>query len=346
MKKFLVSLSIVCFLSAFAFAEDTLQSMHDAFGRGFQAVKSKNKEEAVTWFKKAGNDATQAQEWRGCLDAGNALLKLGSPQDAAPLFHEAFQIGQSKNDWRISIASGYALASLPPDLHEKEAAIQAFSSATEEANKKNDWIGLTEAAKGLIHVGDTSHASQVLADTRKVVEATQNAKGAQVISDLYTQLGMAKEAEEMKAKKEKFEQAPGESGPYVEPPPGWSASGESVASPSIPSPEQQRMARESADKDIEAKNQYIAQQREIEVTREREANQYSSYYYYPYGYASYTAYEPWGWDLLTPWADTYAGYYTYRDGYYSYSGSYTGFGFAYGYADGNSSFGVSVFVSD
>jgi hypothetical protein len=127
-----------------------------------------------------------------------------------------------------------------------------------------------------------------------------------------------------------------------QPPPGWSPVGESIAGPSIPSVEQQLLARESTNKDIDAKNQWILQQEQMEFEKQKQAQEYSGYFYSPYGYASGAMYQPWGWDQLVPWADHYSGYYGYSNGYYHHQGGYSGFGFSFGYADDNSFFGFGV----
>jgi hypothetical protein len=339
------TLLILCALmiSSGLYAEDAVQSMHDAFARGFEATKAKNKEESVQWFQKAGQYAVQAQEWKGCLDAGSALLKLGQPADAASLFDQASNIAQSQQDWRIGVAVGYAYASLPPDLNKKEDSKNAFVSAASFAKGKNDWMGMTEAANGLVNVGYNDTAASVAAEAKQIVDEAASPQGAEVIAELYKKLGMNGEAQQMATAHQNYVQEHEVARrQIIQPPPGWSPVGESVAGPWVPSPEQQKQARESADKDIEAKNQWILQQEQIEAEHKKEASQYSSYYYYPYGYSSYTSYEPWDWDMLVSWADSCGSSYVYTDGYYHHNGDYSGFGFAFGYSDGNTAFGFSI----
>ncbi|MBI1871722.1 MAG: hypothetical protein HYS07_11135 [Chlamydiae bacterium] len=347
MKKFWLGLILFSFLLPIAIAEDRAQSMQDALGRAFQAVKAKNHEEAVQLFEKAGQLAIQISEWKGCLDAGNALLKLGEANQSLSLFESALPIAQKQGDWRIFVASGYALASLPQNLNAKDKAIHSFILAAQAAKQKKDWMGLTEAANGLNHLENQPAAVQALNDAREIVQETKSLRGAQVLAELYQKSGLPNESQQMKIAKEEFARIQGHAEQsQIEPPPGWNPVGESVSRPPVPNIEQQRMARQSADKDIEEKNQWIVQQKQLELEKEKMASQYSGYYYYPYGYDSYTSYEPWGWDLLIPWADYYGSSYVYTDGYYHYSGDYVGFGFAYGYSDGNSFFGVSLQVYD
>ena len=347
MKRILLSIILLTFCYPLV-ADDSTQSMHDAFAKGFQAVKSKNKDEAIQWFQKAGQFAIQSKNWTGCLDAGNALLKLGSPSESSNFFNASFNIAQEQKDWKIAIATGYAFASLPPNLNKKQDAVNAFLLAAELSKQENDWIGLSESANGLIHLQDPDHAKQVLTDAKKIVDSTKSIKGAQAVSELYNRLGLTSESSEMKNNRAEYVELHNRARKknVPPPPPGWSPVGESVAGPPVPSIEQQKMARASADRDIDAKNQWILQQEQLELEREKLANQYVGYYYFPYGYDGYSGYQPWGWDSLVPWADYYSGYYGYSDGYYRYNGSYTGFGFGFGYADGNSAFGFSMHVSD
>ncbi len=347
MKRYALFILMISLIATRGFSEDPTRSMHDSFAKGFQAIKAKNKAEAIQHFQEAGQFAAQASEPRGCLDAGNALLKLGEPAQASGLFDQAFQMAEQKQDWRIAIAVGYAFASLPPDQGKKESSNQAFHLAEQTAQSQNDWIGMTEAANGLIQIGDHDGAAGVLSVAKTIVDQTQSDKGAQVIAQLYEKLGMTEESQGMKISREDYLKARGNAKVAIAPPPGWSPVGESVAGPKVPSIEQQKAARASADQDIAAKNEYILEQEKLELEREKLANEYSSYYYYPYGYASYTTYQPWGWDQLVSWADTCGSSYAYVDGYYVYeSGPYTGFGFDFGYSDGHSSFGVSLAVFD
>lgn len=343
MKKMLSAFILMIILSSQAFSQDPLTSMHDAFARGFEATKAKNRSEAVEWFQKAGQFATQAKEWKGCLDSGNALLKLGEPGQAADLFDKAYQIAQEKKDWRIAVAAGYAFASLPPDLGKKSVASSSFLLAADLAKESDDWIGMTEATNGLIHIENRESAEHVLSDAKQIVDKTKSVKGAQVIAQLYERLGDTGEAQGMKTAREdyiEFRESTKKAVP--QPPPGWNPVGESVAGPPVPSVEQQRLARESADKDIEAKNQWIQQQEQMEFEKQKQAQEYSGYFYYPYGYASGSGYQSWGWDQLVPWASHYGGYYGYSDGYYHHNGGYSGFGFSFGYANNNSFFGFGV----
>lgn len=348
MKRIALFILVFSVISTFGFSEDPSRSMHDAFAKGFQAVKARNKAEAVQHFQEAGQFSVQAGESHGCLDAGNALLKLGEPAQAAGLFDQAFQMAQQKQDWRIAIASGYAFASLPADQGKKQTGTDAFNFAAQAAQASNDWIGMTEAANGLIQLGDRDRARQTLESAKILVDQAKSAQGAQVIAQLYEKIGLAEESQGMKLTREGYVKLHQDARTKViPPPPGWSPVGESIAGPKIPGIEQQKAARASADKDIASKNEWILQQEQLELEHEKMAHEYSRYYYYPYGYASSASYQPWGWDLLIPWADSCASSYSYVGGYYVYSsGPYTGFGFDFGYASGNSFFGVSLAVFD
>lgn len=343
MKRNVLMLCAFMLSSTFVYAEDAIQSMHDSFARGFQAIEAKNKDEAVKMFRQAGQYAVQAGEWKGCLDAGSSLLKLGQPADAAALFDQASNIGQTQQDWRIGVAVGYAYASLPADQNKKQNASNSFMSAASFAKGKSDWTGMAEAANGLVNIGDKNAASSVAAEAKQIVDQTQSPKGAEVIAELYKKMDMGGEAQQMMNTSQNYAQVHETARKQIiQPPAGWSPVGESVAGPWVPSPEQQKLARESADKDIESKNQWILQQEQIEAEHQKEATQYSSYYYYPYGYSSTNVYTPWDWDMLIPWASSCSSSYVYTDGYYHHNGDYSGFGFAFGYSDGDSSFGFSV----
>ena len=343
MKKLALCL-ILTVLTCAAHADDPVQSMHDAFARGFEATKAKNREEAEQWFEKAGQFAVQAKEWKGCLDAGSALLKLGQPAKSSGFFDQAFSIAKAEQDWRIAVAVGYGYASLPADQNRRQNASDAFLLAGDSAGQKSDWIGLTEAANGLIQVENRDQARAVLDDAKKIVDQTKSIKGAQVVAQLYDRLGLAQESQEMKSERQNFSDLHENARKNLPPPPGWKPVGESVAGPYIPSAEQQKAARASADQTIEQTNQWILQQEQIEAKHAQSAKQYSSYYYYPYGYASYTHYQPWDWNHLVSWADSCSTTYIYTDGHYQCGSDYVGFGFSYGYSGSDSFFGVSLHV--
>ncbi|MDP3980065.1 MAG: hypothetical protein Q8Q33_01485 [Chlamydiota bacterium] len=347
MKNILLSLS---FMLCVSIGYPDQNAMQNDFAQGFKAAKEKNRDEAIQWFSKAGNEAIVDRNWQGALDAGNALTHMGEPKSAKNLFIEADQIAQTGQDWRSMIAVGYAFASLPPNPEKEQLTSNAFAAAAAFANNKKDWLGLTEAANGLLHMNKKQDAIQILDMAKTIVDKVNSEKGAQVLAKLYEKSGSIESANAMLNAQQQYaamyENA--QSSSFVPPPPGWNPVGETVAGPPVIDIEIQKANRAAADSEIAAKNEYILQQKQIEHELEMKANEYANYYYYPYGSTWASSYEPWGWDEITPWADHYLSYYSYDNGHYAYShGSYTGFGFSFGYSEHNGnehlSFGFGVY---
>lgn len=343
--RFLIS-TLIVFSSAFSQADQNdNRQMHDAFAKGFLAIKENKPEEAKKSFMNAGQSASSAGQWAGIIDAGNALLKLDDPQNANILFQKALKTAQTNQDWHQLIGTGYALASLPLNLNAQGSAVAAFSNASQLSLTAKDWMGMAEAAKGCISIQEASQASQILDQAFVIAKETYSQNGAEALAKLYSELGNPESVQKCQNLIAEINEIRGgfQERAVIQPPAGWNPVGDSVAGPPKLDLETQKAIRASADAEIQSKNEYILEQERIEAEHQQAASVWVDYYYYPYG-CSYGVYEVWPSTMLVEWADSCMSSYVYVDGYYSYSQSnYSGFGFGFGYSDDDVSVSFGVF---
>lgn len=321
------------------------EKMHNAFGHGFQLAKENSTDEAKEYFLEAGQIAKEIQSWPGLIDAGNALRNLGFFDEAIVYFQQALSIASTSNKWHHLVGTAYAFSTIE-SISEKSASI--FKSAAELAYQQTDWVGICEAANGLIQIQKNQDAEKILDLALEIVENNYSIQGAQALSKLYQKIGNHSKFQLCRDLETEF-YSYADLGEYQErkivtPPKGWSPVGDSVAGPPKLDIETQKAIRASADEDIRQKHEYMLQQEKIEAEKINQANSWLGYYYYPYGY-SYGNYNiTWSSNLISSWGSYYSSYYSYSDGYYSYSGSsYSGFGFGFGYSDSDVSVSFGVY---
>lgn len=258
MQKFLKSLMAASFIfifsvSLFAAGEtpDTAQ-VDNALAQGYTAVQKNQDDAAIRSFTEAGSLARRQGDWQGLIDAGYGLAALGKTAEALPLFNDA--VNAAKQDGAVPglIGAAYALASLPENMNTLGLAVEALDEAM------------------------------------KMVQATQDAEGAKTLAKAYQDLGRSDKAAQAQSLAARLAQAGGEETRGVTtPPPGWSPVGESIKGPKKVPVEVQQLNRQSADRDISSKMEYIKRSEELEQReRERRTRLAEAYSYYQgyYGY--------------------------------------------------------------
>lgn len=307
--------------------------MDDALGRAYKAATEKKMDEAKDWFRKAGQYAQELNSWQGLIDSGYGLSTLGLPQEAKTAFDNASQIILQDKDWHSAVALGYAYASLPKQLGTVESAIQMWTKAKELANEDNDWCGLLEAGRGFMSTSKNKEAEECFDLARNIVKETPTENAIKALVQAYRKLGKEDKAIECTTYQAQASETP---------PPGWvPTAGESVRGPKTVPVSVQQAQRESADKDIEQKQQWELEQERLKqeerLHKQELAYQayrdYLYYYSYPY-YGIYTGiitnfddYYIYAWttqpvwvirtdDEIYNWALWNLGRYTYVDGIY------------------------------
>jgi hypothetical protein len=281
MIKKLIILAIALLLSGCACcADDNLNNMNDALGKGYELASKNNARDALYQFKTAATYASKAKSWRGLIDAANAFSALGQPKDGLHYLNEATAIARLEKDWRGLVASGYAYAALPEKLKASHNADSCFTQACEIALKNDDWRGISEGAKGLEKIGNISAANQYRASADKLKNDIQTAT----------------------------------------PPPGWQPAAPSIAGTKKVSMEAQLANRRAADGDIERKNQWLLEQQKKENARQQYSYKYVTYYGYPYYYTFYSRWSTLSNVQTSVWATYYLARYRYNSGVYVYVG--------------------------
>ncbi|MFC1667977.1 hypothetical protein ACFL1T_01175 [Chlamydiota bacterium] len=343
MRKNMFIIIMLTVITTYVFGLGDKENMIDSFGRGFAAAKEKKKDEALTHFINAGNQASKINEWQGCLDAANAIATMGDPLKGVQFIEAAFDMAKRNEDWRIAVACGYAFASLPEDMPQKVQGEDCFIYAGNVAAEKKDWIGLSEAANALINIKREPLALDFLDKAFTLAQNEKSIQGCNTLIGLFTRIGDAQRKEAVEKFKMSVLGQDAPIRPIVTPPTGWSPTGDSVATPKVPDKDIQLASRASADKEIQAKRDWEKQQEQIKLEKAKieaekmkyaprytYAGTYRSYYYFPYGNQTYRR---WGWNRISTWSNYYLGNYTYSNGYYRYNRRYTGFGFNFGYRD-------------
>lgn len=336
MKRILFAIILtLCFISPLYCQTTTKEKMEDALGRGFKAATEKKMDEAKEWFRKGMQYAQEANSWQGLLDSGYGLSTLGLPEEAKTAFDSASQIVLNERDWHGAVALGYAYASLPKNLGITEIAINMWTKAKEWANENIDWCGLVEAGRGFMSISKNEPAEECFDNAKKIVKEMPTDNAIKALVQAYRKLGREDKALECTAFQSQIRAE-------STIPAGWTPqAGETIRAPKTVSPEVQMAQRESADRDIERKQQWESEdaQRRYEEKLQKQQlayeayRDYLTYYSYPYygsysGFiANYDDYYMYAWtpqpiwvlrtyDEIYNWASWNLGFYTCVDGVY------------------------------
>lgn len=347
MYKKIICISILfLFICAQGYCQDPKAKLQDSMARGYLAITKDDNNSALDYFKKALDYAKEVRSWRGCIDSGYGLLSLGNPNEATKAFETAYAYSKSDADWRGCVASGYGFLSLPEELKNANTAKGCFKGAFLIAKSKKEYQGIVEATNGFTAIKDVKTAKEYIDTAFEIAKKDSSALGLKLVSEGYFKAGYAKDAQQALGLSENIQNQRGEV-LKKQPPAGWQPLGETVAGPPKIDANIQIKSRESADKEIQEKYEWIAKQKELEAKQDQYANIYAMYYDYPWGSRAwgYNAWTPgswgfgvwnkkgWGWSAgfnLRNWANSYSRYYRYnpRSGLYFYYNDY-GYGDRY-----------------
>ncbi|MDP8218086.1 MAG: hypothetical protein P9M03_05115, partial [Candidatus Theseobacter exili] len=215
--KSIVLIFLLCFISSRLFA-GPVEEMHNSFAKGFTAAKNRDKDGAINAFNTAGQYAEQARNWQGLLDTANALAMMNVPQDALPFLQKAAAMAENEKDWRAAVATAYCLASLPDSIKQTAAAVDLFRKASTLAASKGDWIGVTEAANGLINMNQIDIAVPLIQNAENIVSLDQSFEGSRAVAKLYDRVNLPDAASRIRQAGEDWAISSGDTVPT--PPPG------------------------------------------------------------------------------------------------------------------------------
>lgn len=334
MKKNLILIILaVVLIPSLACGRTASQDLNNAMGQAYKAVTEKKLDKAKKWFRKAGDYAKEAKNWQGLMDAGYGLSTLGLPDEAVGYFNSAGETITQSKDWHGGVALGYAYASLPDKLKVLDKATKIWTESETWAKNQNDLFGLIEVGRGFMSIGKNTQAENCFDLAREILKRTPTEEGIKALVQAYRKLGKENKALECTG----FTTA----GREGQPPPGWRpTAGESVRSPKTVPIAAQEAQRASADKEIQAREEWEKQQAQLkhEEKLQRQRLAYAAYRdslrYYSYPYygiysgviTNYTDYYNYGWCYRPAWCvRTYPEIYNWalwNLGRYSYCGGF------------------------
>lgn len=257
-------------------------------GGAYEAVQNDDNSSAVKKFESAGDLARKIQDWQGLVDAGYGLAALNETKKAHQFFQEAFTVSRTVGSWQGLVAAGYALSSLPKEMNLIPQAQTSFSIAAQFAEEDRDWRGLVEAGKGFHVIENATRANATLDKALQIAGAQEDPQAVMTVAEAFEDIGNTGKAAQARSLANEISRAQGGDTRMVKtPPPGWSPTGESVRKTDEVPLEAQRLNRESVDKDISEKMEYIRQQKQLASEEKRERQRLAEAYLYYSGYYDY-----------------------------------------------------------
>jgi hypothetical protein len=297
----------------------TEEQMDDAQARGYEAAAGDETEEAVSWFKKAAEYADRIASWEGLMDASLALSSIGDADASKAILDQANALSTKFKDWRTSLAMGHAYASLPDEAEADDEAEAAIDEAKSLAEDLKSWRAMVEVGSAYLNLKldeAKTYATDAYDSALKIAAEAEDAEGLETLAMSFDKIGdetKAAEAREMiqqlpEEKRSKKRERPA-------PPPGWSATGKSLAEPREISEESKAILADRAARKHAAATAMALKKGDVDDQT-----------YYIYEYDRYWASHPdlfrhRRWDLDAPfdvgaWAHHYLGGYHLVNGVY------------------------------
>lgn len=323
MRKIAVSLCALLILSitTYSYAIDLQKLMYNALGNGYAAASEGSRIQAKKYFHKAFDLAKKLKDWSAMIDAAGGLLALGEREDAAKYFDVIAKMNKKLKDWRAGVALSYNYLSFPKSLVDKNRAMENAELAEKYAADKKDWRGLIESAKLFDKMNMKEESVRCIGTAKAIAIESKNEEAMIGLASYYKKAGdvansqeAIKLAEEYKSEAQKLKMSV---------PPDFKPYGETVAEPKKIPTEAQVAERQSTDKEISDKLDYLAKMEEAKKKEQEYYIAYDDYYDYPYYYRYYSIYDNIAYlppDWLGDWARFHLGHYRFRDGNYMFIG--------------------------
>ncbi|MDD5679993.1 MAG: hypothetical protein PHI59_01985 [Candidatus Omnitrophica bacterium] len=323
MKKFPIILSSIILALSIAvpsYAVDLPKLMHNSLAHGYFEASQGNRIQSKKHFRKAFDLAQKTRDWSGMIDAAGGLLALGEREDATECFDKVANMNKKMKDWRASVALAYNYLSFPNNFVDKDRVTQNLEAAEKYASEKKSWLGLLETADTFEKAGSEERALECVDLAKNISAESKNYEAMAEIASCYKKYGEVQKSQEAIKLSKEYKSQLEKGNPYPE---NFKPYGETVASPKSMSTETQVAERQSADKDIENKIDYLAKLEELNKKEKDYYFAYNYYYDYPYyhhfysGYDSVTYLPP---DWLGEWANYHLRHYNLINGNYIYLG--------------------------
>ncbi len=306
---------LVSSLELALFAQDNQNAVDNSMGQAYAYLSDKDVSKAKEMFVKAGELATNDDNWRSLIEASQGLIVCGDFTQAKNFLDIASDLLDQNYDSQAQLALAYGIMGLPPDRREALHASIPISRAYSIASKSEDWYVLTEVAKLSFALDDDSKALDALSYAVTIAKRRKDAQACLKLSTIYEKYNYPDNAYTCRQLAESYKEE--QKADVPPPPPGWSAAGESVAGPPEIDPEVGKAIRASADQQISDKREWMLEQKRIEAEQHSTYQTYSYFYTYPYDYP-YDGYYIYEYDDrdLRGWCDYRLSRYHYVDGVY------------------------------
>ena len=228
----------------------TEEQMDDAQARGYEAAAGDETDEATSWFKKAAEYADRIASWEGLMDASLALSSIGDVDASKAILDQANALSTKFNDWRTSLAVGHAYASLPDEAEADDEAEVAINEAKTLAEDLKSWRAMVEVGTAYLDLKldeAKTYATDAYDSALTIAAEAEDAEGLETLAMTFDDIGEeTKAAEVREIIKQLPEEKRSKKRDRPSPPPGWSASGRSLAEPREISDESKAILAERA----------------------------------------------------------------------------------------------------
>jgi hypothetical protein len=240
----------------------TAQQMDNAQAHGYVEAAEGEADEAAPWFQKAAEYAERISSWEGLMDAGLGLSSIGETTAAKTVLDKANALSATFKDWRTSLATGLAYASLPDEAEAGDEAETAVDQARDLAADLKSWRAMVEVGSAYLTL-KVDEAKQYATDAYdaayKIAADLKDSEGLEQLAMRFDEVGEETKAAEAR---EMIKQIPPEKRHKKKdrpaPPPGWSATGSSLAEPrEISEQSKAILAERAARKHAEALEQVL-----------------------------------------------------------------------------------------
>jgi len=294
----------------------TPEQMDDAQAHGYAAAAHGETDKAAPWFQKAAAFAERIASWEGLMDASLALSSIGETKAAKTILDKANALSTAFKDWRTSLATGLAYASLPDEAGADKEAETAINQARDQAKDLESWRAMVEVGSAYLTLGldeAKEYATDAYDAAYKIAADLKDSEGLEELAMRFDEVGEETKAAEAREMIKQIPPAKRKKKDRPLPPPGWSATGSSLAEPrEISEQSKAILAERAARKHAEA------------LERALEAGAIDDQTYYVYEFDRYWASHPdlfqnriWGQDEgfhVDTWAKHHLSGYRFENG--------------------------------
>lgn len=242
-------------------APSIAEQMDNAQAHGYVEAAEGEADEAAPWFQKAAEFAERISSWEGLMDAGLGLSSVGETEAAKAVLDKANALNTTFKDWRTSLATGLAYASLPDEAEADDEAEAAVNEAKDLAENLESWRAMVEVGSAYLALGideAKQYATDAYDTAYKIAADLKDAEGLEQLAMRFEEVGDEAKAAEAREVIKQIPEKRRKKKVRPTPPPGWSPTGSSLAEPrEISEQSKAILAERAARKHAEAREQAL-----------------------------------------------------------------------------------------